>query len=100
MDVKRSIIFAVVAVAAAAAALAAAYALLARGGTGGAEDGGFANDCCGTVRLEGGSLVLNDRQRVQSALGRDPAGASLLPVYYVGAVEDYGLEMDGTRPPL
>jgi hypothetical protein len=60
----------------------------------------FANDCCGTVRLDGGSLALNDSQRVRYALGHDAAGAYLLPAYYVGAVEDQGFEIDGTRPAL
>src|SRR4051812_27558715 len=69
-------------------------------GTDGAENGVFANDCCGTVRLEGGSLALNDSQRVRYTLGRDAAGPYVLPDYYVGAVEDQGFEVDGTRPAL
>jgi hypothetical protein len=102
MNVKRwSIVAAAAAVVALVGAAAlGAYFLFGQRGTGGAENGVFANDCCGTVRLEDGSLVLNDRQKVRYALGRDAAGAYLLPVYYVGAVEDYGLEMDGTRPAL
>jgi hypothetical protein len=97
MDVKRWIM---VAVAALAAALAIAWVVNARRGTDGAENGVFANDCCGTVRLDGGSLALNDSQKVHYTIGRDAAGAYVLPAYYVGAVEDQGFEVDGTRPAL
>jgi hypothetical protein len=99
MNAKRWII-AVAAVALVAAAGFAAWFLLAGRGTDGAENGVFAADCCGTVRLESGTLALNEAQNVHYTLGRDAAGAYLLPAYYVGVVEDQGLEVDGTRPPL
>jgi hypothetical protein len=99
MNAKRWII-AVAAVALVAAAGFAAWFLLVGRGTDGAENGVFANDCCGTVRLEGGSLALNEAQHVRYTIGRDDAGLYLLPAYYVGAVEDQGFEIDGTRPAL
>jgi len=99
MDAKRWII-AAAAVAALAAAALAAWLLLAHRGTDGVENGVFANDCCGTVRLESGTLALNDSQKVHYTIQRDAAGAYLLPAYYVGAVEDQGFEIDGTRPAL
>jgi D-serine deaminase-like pyridoxal phosphate-dependent protein len=98
MDAKRWIIAAIAA--AAAAAALAAWLLLAHRGTDGAENGLFANDCCGTVRLESGTLALNDSQKVRYTIARDGAGAYVLPAYYVGAVEDQGFEVDGTRPAL
>jgi len=99
MDRKRWIMAAVAALALVAAAALAWY-LLAGRGTDGAENGVFANDCCGTVRLEGGTLALNDSQKVRYTIARDSAGAYVLPAYYVGAVEDQGFEVDGTRPAL
>jgi hypothetical protein len=99
MDAKRWIMVAA-AVALVAAAGLAAWFLLASRGTDGTENGVFAADCCGTVRLEGGTLALNEAQNVRYTIGRDAAGAYLLPAYYVGVVEDQGLEVDGTRPPL
>jgi hypothetical protein len=98
MDTKRWSIAAIAAAALAAAALAA-WLLWPRG-TDGAENGVFANDCCGTVRLESGTLALNDSQKVHYTIQRDAAGAYLRPDYYVGAVEDQGFEIDGTRPAL
>jgi hypothetical protein len=98
MDGKKWIVVGGAAALAVAALLAGL--LLARRGTDGAENGIFANDCCGTVRLESGTLALNEAQNVHYTIGRDAAGAYLLPAYYVGVVEDQGLEVDGTRPPL
>ncbi|HEY0314350.1 MAG TPA: hypothetical protein VGC56_17890 [Allosphingosinicella sp.] len=74
MDAKRWIIAAIAGAVLAAAALAA-WLLLAHRGTDGAENGAFANDCCGTVRLESGTLALNDSQKVHYTIARDPAGA-------------------------
>jgi len=99
MDLKRWSMVAAAAALVAALGLASWF-LLAGRGTDGAENGVFANDCCGTVRLEGGTLALNDAQKVRYAIGRDSAGAYVLPVAYVGAVEDRGFEVDGTRPVL
>jgi hypothetical protein len=98
MDGKKWIVVGGAAALAVAALLA--WLLLAGRGTDGAENGVFANDCCGTVRLESGTLALNGAQNVHYTIGRDGAGAYLLPAYYVGVVEDQGLEVDGTRPRL
>jgi len=99
MDTKRWIIAAAAAVALLAAAALAWYVLAGRA-TDGAENGVYANDCCGTVRLDSGTLALNDSQKVRYTIARDAAGAYVLPAYYVGAVEDQGFEVDGTRPAL
>jgi hypothetical protein len=64
----------------------------------GAENGAYAGDCCGTLRLEDGRMLLNGRQSVRYSVGRDSAGPYILPATYVGAFEDEGFEVDGTRP--
>ncbi|MBV8685790.1 MAG: hypothetical protein JOZ90_08980 [Alphaproteobacteria bacterium] len=65
-----------------------------------AADGAFANDCCGDIRLDGGRMILNDKQSVHYSIGRDAKGPYILPRTYVGAFEDRGFEVDGTRPAL
>ncbi len=60
-------------------------------------NGTFANDCCGTVKLSDGEMLLNDGQTVRYSVAKDASGPYLLPKIYVGAVPDKGLEMDGTR---
>ena len=65
------------------------------------EEGAFANDCCGTLRLEGGRIRMNEaKQTVAYSVGRDSAGPYILPATYVGAFEDRGFEVDGTRAVL
>jgi hypothetical protein len=64
------------------------------------EEGVFANDCCGTLELKQGRLVLNGKPSVAYDLGRDSAGPYVRPRTYVGAFEDRGFEIDGTRPSL
>jgi hypothetical protein len=63
------------------------------------EDGIFANDCCGTVTLDRGRLVVGG-QKIRYEIGRDEKGAFLLPDTYVGPYEDRGFEVDGTTPAL
>jgi len=63
----------------------------------GPENGAFANDCCGTIELRDGGMRLNDKQTVHYAVGRDARGPYILPRTYVGALEDRGFEVDGTR---
>jgi hypothetical protein len=62
------------------------------------ENGIFANDCCGTMQLTDGKMLLNDQQTVSYKIGRDAQGPYLLPSAYVGARSDEGFEVDGTRP--
>jgi hypothetical protein len=62
------------------------------------ENGVFANDCCGTMQLTDGKMLLNDQQVVRYTIGRDAQGPYLLPKAYVGARSDEGFEVDGTRP--
>ena len=60
------------------------------------EDGTFANDCCGTVKLSDGKMLLNDQQIVGYTVGRDAKGPYILPDTYVGVVLDEGFGVDGT----
>jgi hypothetical protein len=60
------------------------------------EDGTFANDCCGTVALSDGKMLLNDQQTVGYTVGRDAKGPYILPDTYVGVVLDEGFAVDGT----
>jgi hypothetical protein len=61
------------------------------------EAGLFANDCCGTVKLAAGEMLLNDQQTVSYSVARDVAGPYILPRFDVGIVADQGLDVDGTR---
>jgi hypothetical protein len=61
------------------------------------EDGTFANDCCGTIKLADGKMLLNDQQVVRYTVARDGAGPYLLPHTYVGVVPYEGFDVDGTR---
>jgi hypothetical protein len=65
---------------------------------GGRENAIFENDCCGTLELRDGAMVLNGKQNVAYVVGRDGRGPYILPHVYVGAYEDIGFEVDGTRP--
>jgi hypothetical protein len=87
---------------------AAALALAAMGGgvfllrpaaASGLENGRFEADCCGTMELRDGEMLLNGARRVRYDVARDSNGPYLLPrTYYVGGLEDRGFEVDGTRP--
>ena len=61
------------------------------------ENGTFANDCCGTIKLADGKMLLNDQQTVRYAVKRDAVGPYLLPYTYVGVVPYEGFDVDGTR---
>lgn len=61
------------------------------------EDGTFANDCCGTVELSAGRMLLNGRQTMRYSVARDQRGPYVLPRFYVGVVSYEGLDVDGTR---
>ena len=61
------------------------------------ENGTFANDCCGTVLLSDGKMLLNDRQTIRYTVAKDAIGPYLLPRTYVGVVPDWGFDVDGTR---
>jgi hypothetical protein len=61
------------------------------------ENGTFANDCCGTIKLSDGKMLLNDSQAVRYTVAKDAKGPYILPYTYVGVVLDEGFEMDGTR---
>lgn len=61
------------------------------------ENGTFANDCCGTIKLTDGKMLLNDQQTVRYAVKRDAAGPYILPYTYVGVVPYEGFDVDGTR---
>src|SRR5438067_10497469 len=61
------------------------------------ENGTFANDCCGTIKLSDGKMLLNDKQTVRYTVAKDAKGPYILPYTYVGIVLDEGFEVDGTR---
>jgi hypothetical protein len=77
----------------------AAFLMLGQPPASAGEEGFFENDCCGTVRLAGGRIELNDSQSVRYDVGRDGRGPYLLPRNYVGALEDRGFEVDGSQRP-
>src|SRR3954447_16302899 len=60
------------------------------------EDGTFANDCCGTIKLSGGKMLLNDQRTVRYAVASDAKGPYILPDTYVGVVLDEGFAVDGS----
>lgn len=64
------------------------------------ENGTFANDCCGTVQLADGKMVLNDSATVRYDVARDAEGPYILPRSYVGVRQYEGFDIDGTRPVL
>ena len=61
------------------------------------EDGTFANDCCGTVTLSDGKMLLNGQQAVRYTVARDARGPYIMPSTYVGVVLDEGFDIDGTQ---
>ena len=61
------------------------------------ENGTFANDCCGTIKLADGKMLLNDKQTLRYAVAKDAKGPYILTYSYVGVVQDEGFEIDGTR---
>jgi hypothetical protein len=61
------------------------------------ENGTFANDCCGTIALSDGEMLLNDNQTLRYTVEKDAKGPYILPYTYVGVVRDEGFEIDGTR---
>jgi hypothetical protein len=61
------------------------------------ENGIFANDCCGTIKLADGKMLLNDTQNVRYTVETDAKGPYILPETFVGIVRDQGFEVDGTR---
>lgn len=61
------------------------------------ENGTFANDCCGTVELRDGKMLLADQQTVGYSVARDAAGPYILPRTYVGVIPYQGFDVDGTR---
>lgn len=63
----------------------------------GLENGAFMNDCCGTLVLHDGAMLLNAKQIVRYAVGRDARGPYILPRTYVGPFEDKGFEVDGSQ---
>ena len=64
-----------------------------------AEDGAFAHDCCGTIKLEKGRILVGNNA-IRYSIDRDAQGPFILPATYVGPYEDRGFEVDGARPAL
>jgi len=63
----------------------------------GQENAVFANDCCGTLELRDGVMILNDKKATRYTVGRDARGPYVLPNAYVGGYEAVGFEVDGSR---
>lgn len=61
------------------------------------ENGTFANDCCGTIKLSDGKMLLNDQQTVRYTVAKDAKGPYIQPYTYVGVVLYEGFDVDGTR---
>ena len=65
-----------------------------------AADGSYVNDCCGTLVLREGRMVLGEVKSVAYELGEDADGPYALPERYVGTWEERGFEIDGSRAPV
>ena len=90
---------AIVAAAVAAVVLGTGAVLLRPASASGQENGRYEADCCGSLELRDGEMVLNGRQTLRYDIGRDAEGPYLLPrTYYVGGLDARGFEVDGTRP--
>ena len=61
------------------------------------ENGTFENDCCGTIKLVDGKMLLNDTQDVRYTVATDAKGPYIWPETFVGIVRYQGFEVDGTR---
>jgi hypothetical protein len=83
-----------------AAAGLAFFALRDPGIAADSADGSYANDCCGTLVLRDGHMVLGETRSVDYELGEDAEGPFVLPETYVGTWEELGFEVDGSRPPV
>ena len=59
-------------------------------------DGFYSNDCCGTIELRGGHLLVNGIELVSYSVQRDDQGPYILPRAFVGA-ESGGVVLDGGR---
>jgi|EndMetStandDraft_2_1072991.scaffolds.fasta_scaffold275574_1 hypothetical protein len=64
----------------------------------GVENGSFGNDCCGSLTLRDGAMILNDKPTTRYTVGRDAKGPYILPRSYVGGLDGVGFEIDGSRP--
>jgi hypothetical protein len=61
------------------------------------ENGTFVSDCCGTITLADGKMLLNEQRSIGYKVMRDANGPYILPRVYIGAVPDFGFDVDGTR---
>lgn len=85
--------------AASAGAAALGIALLLNKPTTPAEaaNGLFTHDCCGTLSLRDGRMIINQAKTVRYTVSQDEAGPYIIPETYVGPFENKGFEIDGTR---
>jgi hypothetical protein len=67
-------------------------------GRAGHENGVFENNCCGTLELRDGTMILNGKPSIRYTVGLDARGPYILPRAYVGSFEQIGFEIDGARP--
>lgn len=54
------------------------------------ENGLFGNDCCGTVELVDGEMLLNDKQIIRYVVAEDADGPYILPRTSVRVVSNKG----------
>ena len=90
----------VAAIAAGIATLLLHFAFSSEPVTKAGENGTFANDCCGTIRLADGKMVLNDQQTARYTVAKGADGPYVLPPTFVGVVRYPGFDVDGTRSTL
>jgi hypothetical protein len=62
------------------------------------ENGVFENNCCGTLELRNGTMILNGKPTIRYTVGQDARGPYVIPRAYVGSFEQIGFEVDGARP--
>ena len=65
-----------------------------------AANGLFTHDCCGTLSLRDGRMIINQAKAVRYTVSHDETGPYVMPETYVGPFEYKGFEVDGTRQPI
>lgn len=100
MQLTRKVLSIGVGASAGVAALAAALLLSKPAMSADIANGLFAHDCCGTLSLQNGRMILNQAKSVRYKIAHDGAGLYIIPETYVGPFEYKGFEVDGTRRPV
>ena len=64
----------------------------------GMANGVYANDCCGTVRIQDGTMFFKSGD-VSYVIARDKGGAYLMPSRYVGVKPPNGMQIERQKYP-